>query len=85
MVAKFADYSDKFFPFDYKTFKLKDVKPKHAIVFFIDSTHLKFRLEAEIDVVDGVTKGKYQFGTTHLFRNDQRNQRIQITSIDVEK
>jgi len=42
-------------------------------------------LEAEIDVVDGVTKGKYQLGTTHLYRDNQRNQRIQITSIDVEK
>jgi len=85
MVAKFADHPDKFFPFDYKTFHFKDVKPKHVVVFFIDSTHLKLRLEAEIDVVDGVTKGKYQLGTTHLYRDNQRNQRIQITSIDVEK
>jgi hypothetical protein len=65
---------------------MKDIKFKDTeVVFITTSTGQKLRIEAEIDRIFDSTTDEYQIGAINLFHDNQRNKRVEITTIDVER
>jgi hypothetical protein len=65
---------------------LEDIKPKHMGIIFVnipDGENL--RIEADVDYTLEGGLGQYQIGTTQLFRDDRRNKRVEVTTLDIER
>jgi hypothetical protein len=43
------------------------------------------RIEAEVDYTLEHGLGQYQIGSTRLFRDDRRNKRVEVTTLDMER
>ena len=75
-----------FCPAQAKIFSLKDIKPKHMGIIFIDIPDGEnLRIEAEVDYTREDGLGQYQIGSTRLFRDNKRNKRVEVTTIDIER
>jgi hypothetical protein len=96
LIQKITSRDQDFCPRKSKTNSLSDVTldPKHTEIIFITLPKGQtLRLEADIEnvfmekVEEGVHKvyRKYQLGTIRLFQNDQRNKRVEVTTVDIER
>jgi hypothetical protein len=43
------------------------------------------RIEAEVDSTRQDGLGQYQIGSTRLFRDNNRNKRVEVTTLDIER
>lgn len=67
---------------------LADARFKHTGVMFVSlPTGEAVRVEVDIDTIYVDTSGtrEYQYGGYRVFKDDDRNKRLDITTIDVEK
>ncbi|PQE24563.1 hypothetical protein CJF32_00007583 [Rutstroemia sp. NJR-2017a WRK4] len=82
LVQKFKTKTTRFLPFDGKLAVLSDVEPVHVANFTVTtSSGKKYRIEADIDKVDG----GYQSGCCRAFDIEERDPSLEIISIDIEK
>jgi hypothetical protein len=82
IVSRPADFC----PMKSRISNLNDVQlaPKHTEIIFVRTNDgQELRLEGEIDSAFDGGPGKHQFGSTRLFRDDQRNKRVEVTTIDI--
>lgn len=76
----------RFLPVGAKTMSLDNIKFKDTEVLFV-STRLgqNFRIEAEIDHLYENQVGEYQAGSTQMFTDKVRDDKVKITTVDVER
>ena len=67
------------------------LRPKHTeIIIIVSPDGQSLRVETEIELVykheaNGNTNNTYQLGTTRLFRNSDRDKRVEVTTVDIER
>jgi hypothetical protein len=86
MIQKIVGSPHCFCPAQARIINLEDVQPKHTGIIFVnvpDGENL--RIEAEVDYTSEDGLGQYQIGTTRLFRDDRRNKRVEVTTLDIER
>ncbi|KUJ20585.1 uncharacterized protein LY89DRAFT_771518 [Mollisia scopiformis] len=83
LCQKILSWPEKFVPADGRYKLMQDVPFKDTEVIFFRTTDGPFRLEVEIDTL--AETGEYQVGSIRLFRDNNRNKRIRVTNVDVEK
>jgi hypothetical protein len=86
MRQKIVESPQYFCPVQARIPSLEDIKPKHMGIIFVnipDGENL--RIEADVDYTLDSGLGQYQIGTTQLFRDDRRNKRVEVTTLDIER
>ncbi|KAM3074106.1 hypothetical protein ACMFMG_003072 [Clarireedia jacksonii] len=82
LIQKIKTKTTMFLPFDGKLATLSDVEPVHIVLFTVEtSSGKKYRIEADIDKVDG----GYQSGCCRAFDIEERDPSLEIISMDIEK
>jgi hypothetical protein len=84
---KIVDWPERFRPAQGRTQSLEDVNFKDTEILSLTTQHgHNLRVEADIDVTyyDDNSVG-YQVGSQSVFRNDQRNKRVDLSIIDPER
>ena len=81
---KIVNSPHQFCPVESRTPSLQDIQPKHTEVIFVTIGGQKLRIEADLDLVFESKRGQYQIGTTRAFYDNQRNRRLEVTTIDIE-
>ncbi|CZR61112.1 uncharacterized protein PAC_11008 [Phialocephala subalpina] len=85
LIHKILDWPERYKPADGKLRSLQEVGFKDTEIVFFETSDGPFRIEAEIDRLDETKEGEYQAGATRLFKDHNRNKRIRVTTVDVEK
>lgn len=86
MLRKIIESPSTFCPVQSRIPSLQDVNPRHMEIIFVniqDGDNL--RIEAELDCAFESDSDQYQVGTTKLFRDDRRNKRVEVTTLDFER
>lgn len=77
---------ENFTPAQSQMTRTQDIEAKHTGVIFVTSpSGQDFRIEADLDLVSTCETGEYQIGTTKLFYDNQRNKRVEVTIVDIER
>ena len=78
---------DRFRPASGRILSLKAVIFKHTEVFFVTTRRGDdFRVEADIDErYDEENSPEFQVGSYQVFRDDRRNKRIELSTVDPER
>lgn len=81
------DLLNTFRPAEGRSVSLKEVDFKHTEIFHVTTRRGdNFRIEANIDTrYDDDWAPEYQLGTYNVYREDYRNKRIELSTIDPEK
>lgn len=66
-------------------YNLNSIPVKDTEIVFFTRRGVPMRIEAELDRVSEYSTLSYQVGTTRLFQDHERNKRVRVTSVDVEK
>lgn len=86
MLRKIVESPHRFCPVQARIAGLEDVQPKHTGILFVkipDGENL--RIEAEVDNTLQNGLGQYQIGSTRVFRDNRRNKRVEVTTLDIER
>jgi len=89
MALKIVNMPDRFRPASGRILSLIAVPAKHSEIFFVKTRRGDdFRVEADIDArYDEEVPGleEFQVGSYNVFRNDRRDKRIELSTVDPER
>jgi hypothetical protein len=87
MGMKITDLLDVFRPAEGRSLSLKHVDFKHTEIFYVSTRRGdNFRVEANIDTrYDDDYSPEYQLGTYNVYREDYKNKRIDLATVDPER
>ena len=89
MAHKIVGLPDRFRPASGRVLSLLEVPAKHTEILFVTTRRGdEFRVEAEIDArydEDTNWSEEFQVGSYNVFRDDRRDKRVELSTIDPER